>query len=115
MRKLALVLPLALLTFSCSTFTWTGQGAGLTEDQADRGARDAGQLAREYDTESYWADVRARRDGRVNAWAAGFTNIQNTLDRHFFNYSPTDPYLNHPTSSNIIEETGRFGLGFIAR
>ena len=115
MRKLALVLPLALLSFSCSNFTWTGQGAGLTEDQAQRGIKDVAALQSEYETETYWASVRARRDGRVNAWSQGFAHLQDTLDRHLFNYSPTDPYLNYPTDSNVILETGRFGLGFLAR
>ena len=69
----------------------------------------------QYETERYWAGVRTRRDGRVNAWGAGLDSLQNTLDRHLFGYSSTNPYLNFPTNSNIIKQTGQFGLTFLAR
>ena len=115
MRKLLLVLPLVMLSMSCSGFTWKGMGHGIDKDQEARGIKDVTQLTREYETERYWAQVRARRDGRVNAWARGFERVQDALDRHLFNYSPSDPYLNHPTDSNVLRETGKFTIGFLAR
>ncbi len=114
MRKLAFLLPLALMA-SCSTFTWQGQGAGLTGDQQARGIKDIDALVRNYETEKFWAGVRARRDGRINAFGNGLTDIQNTLDRHLFGYSEFDPAVNYATDSNLIEHTGKFGITFLAR
>jgi hypothetical protein len=115
MRKTFLVVPLLMLSLSCSNFTWKGMGHGLSEDESQRGLKDATELAREYDTQRYWAEVRARRDGRVNAWGRGFDRMQNTIDRYLFNYSPDDPYVNYPTDNTVLGEAGEFTLGLLAR
>jgi hypothetical protein len=115
MRKYLLVVPLVMLSASCSSFTWKGMGHGVDKDQEARGIKDPAALAAEYDTEHYWAKVRARRDGRVNAWARAFDRVQDTLDRYLFNYSPNDPYINYPTDSTVLEETGKFTIEFLAR
>ena len=115
MRKLAVLLPLALLSFSCSSFTWQGQSAGVTEEQKERGLKDIATLTREYETENYWAGMRAKRDMLVNAWGRDFAAITTTIDRHLFNASPTDPSIAFPTESNYLDHTVGFGLDYSAR
>jgi hypothetical protein len=115
MRKSLIALPLVLLMASCSTFTWKGQRSGVTDDQAARGIKDVAELTRQYETEKFWSSVRARRDGRVNALSRDFNRIQNTIDRHLFNYSPTDPFVNHRTNEDVWTTTGQFGTSVISR
>jgi len=115
MRKLFLVLPLFVLTMSCQNFTWQGQGSGLSQDEDARGLKDIHELVREYETNRYWSKVRQRRDGRVNAFARGLASMQDTIDRHLFNYSPLDPSVNYPTDNSIPGEFGRFAVSTVAR
>lgn len=91
MRKLLLALPLALLCFgSCS-------------------------LERSYETRGYFEELGPRRDGRVRAFARDLSTIQDTIDRHLFNYSPNDPYVNYPTSTLWIEHPFYFMLNLFNR
>ena len=117
MRRIAIALPLLLLTLSvsCANFTWRGRQSGVTEEQAERGIKDYHTLDAEYETAKFWRSVRQRRDGRVNAFGRDLSRIQDLIDRHFFNYSTTDPYVNYPTQSGLISETGGFLGTFIAR
>lgn len=110
MRTLVLALPLALLSFSCSTFTWQGQGAGVSKEQHERGIKSADELANEYETATFWRKVRQRRDGLVNAYSRDLSHILDTIDRNVFNYSSTDPYVNHPTDDTWLGETLGFGF-----
>ena len=113
MRKILVALPLAFLMASCSTMTWSGQGPSRSD--SERGAIDVDELTRRYETAKFWRSVRARRDGRVNAFGRDLAAIQNTLDRHFFNYSVTDPSVNYPTDLTIIDHVGRLGVQTLAR
>jgi hypothetical protein len=115
MRKLIVVLPLVALTWSCSNFGWRGSGTGVSEEQAREGIKDYYTLNSEYETEQFWKSVRARRDGRVNAFGRDLGRIQDIFDRYFFNYSPTDPYVNYPTQQTLLSQTGRFFGTFLAR
>ena len=111
--------PLLVLSFlalaSCGSFTWEGQKAGLSEDEAQRGIQDFSALARQYETETYFRSVKRRGDGRANAFGRDMQAIQDTIDRHFFNYSTDDPYVNHATETGILGHLGRFGTTFLAR
>lgn len=115
MRKLLLVLPMFVLAMSCQNFTWQGQGSGLSQDENARGLKDIHQLAQKYETTRYWSRVRQRHDGRVNAFGRDLASIQNTIDRHLFNYSSLDPYVNYPSDSSIPGELGRFMVSSLAR
>ena len=87
MRKLALLVPLILVSTACQNFTWEGQGAGLSDQQAQLGVRDVDSLTREYETLSFFAGLRRRGDGLSNAaetrplqlsessWIAEFSTI----------------------------------------
>lgn len=114
MRTPVLVLSLLALC-SCSSFTWKGQKSGLSEDEKRRGLEDFTALTRQYETETYFRRLRARADGRANAFGRDLSSIQETVDRHFFNYSPDDPYVNHPTEVGVLGHMGRFGTTFLAR
>ncbi|MEM7199416.1 MAG: hypothetical protein AAF628_04070 [Planctomycetota bacterium] len=115
MRKLALLLPVTLLLGSCQTFTWQGQGAGLTDDQVERGIKDTKALVRGYETETYWRGVRARMDGRRNALGRDLGHVQDMIDRHIFGYSPGDPSVNFPTNLSTLDHIGRFPITLFAR
>lgn len=109
MRKLALallVLPLA----SCSTFGWQGQGGTLTEDQKKRGIKEVASLSNDYETQSFFRDVRRRSDGRNNAFGRDLRSISDFIDRHLWNYDVNDPYVNFPSNTTKLEHVGRFGL-----
>ena len=113
MSKLALILPLALMC-SCQ-MTWRGQGGGVTPEQAARGIKDPTALVREYETESYWRGVRRRMDGRANALGRDLNSIATTVDRQFFNYSPSDPYVNFSSSVGTTDHLLRFATQLFAR
>ncbi len=104
MRILALTISLALLA-GCKSFTWEGQNPGISEAQAARGMKDPKTLAAEHSRQLFWAEVRRNMDGRTNALDRDFKNIGTTIDRHFFNYSPDDPYVNFPTDENYWSTT----------
>ncbi|HEB52401.1 MAG TPA: hypothetical protein ENI87_03995 [bacterium] len=109
MRKFALVL--ALLPFAaCSTFGWQGQGAGVTQEQQQRGIKDVTALANQYETQSFFRSVRRRSDGRNNAFGRDLQAITNFIDRHFWNYDVNDPYINFPSNTTKLTHLGRFGL-----
>lgn len=111
MRKSHLAVPLLLLSMSCSTFTWKGHSPA----NETPGVRDIGELSSSYETETLWKSVRARRDGRVNALGRDLEHIQDLIDRHIFNYSPNDPYVNYPTDKTVLDPFTEFGVGLIAR
>ena len=107
MRKFALVLALLPMA-ACSTFGWDGQGAGLTQEQQQRGIKDVTALANSYETQSFFRSVRRRSDGRNNAFGRDLMNITNFIDRHLWNYDANDPYVNFPSSTTKLEHIGRF-------
>ena len=113
MRKLALVL--ALMPFAaCSTFTWEGQGTGVTQEQQARGIKDVGTLASEYQKRSFYNSVRRRSDGRNNAFGRDLMKITDFIDRHLWNYDANDPYINYPSRTTKLEHIGRFSLHTVA-
>jgi hypothetical protein len=113
MRKLATVLPLTLLLGACSTFTWQGRNAGLTEGQRERGVKSIDTLVQEYESENYWRGMRRTIDGRTNALSRDLGNISATIDRHFFNYSSTDPYVNFETNQTYFTGALHQGGSFV--
>ncbi len=109
MRKLALALTVLSLG-ACQSFTWQGHSSGLTEEQRALGMRDVKGLADKYETETFFRGVRRRNDGRNNAFGRDLMAIQDTIDRHFWNYDKNDPTVNYPSSTSKLEHLGRFGL-----
>ena len=59
--------------------------------------------------------VRRRADGRSNAFGRDLASIQSTIDRHFFNYSSDDPYVNVETNTSSGGHLLRFGTTLLAR
>ena len=113
MRILALLAVLCLLT---SCITWKGAGIStLSAQQQEMGLQDVNVLARNYEINKYWKDTRHRYEGRNNALGRGLGNIQATFDRHFWNYSRTDPYVNYQSDVTTTEHFLRFFGGFLAR
>jgi hypothetical protein len=112
MRKLLLVVPFVLLFASCANFTWKHQPPKATDVSRQEGVA---KMASQHETEAFWRSVRARRDGRVNAWGRDMMAIQDTLDRAFFNYSTNDPSLMYSTDRTIVDHTLGFGAMFLAR
>src|SRR5690606_9591096 len=90
MRTLALLLTICFLP-ACN-ITWKGQGSGLTSEQRQADIKDVDSLASAYETNQYFKDLRRRQMGRSNAFGRDLRSIGVTIDRHFFNYSETDPY-----------------------
>ncbi len=74
---------------SCQSFGWRGRGTGTTEEESKQGLKDFYTMDSEYETATFWKQVRRRRDGRVNAFGRDLLRIQDILDRYFFNYSVT--------------------------
>ncbi|MGA1524735.1 MAG: hypothetical protein ACO4CZ_12285, partial [Planctomycetota bacterium] len=44
-------------------------------------------------------------DGRTNALSRDLGRIGSTINRHLFNYSSTDPYVNYETDENYFSTT----------
>lgn len=109
MPKFALVL-LTLPIAACSTFRWEGHGAGVTADQSQRGIKDVAALSSEYNSQSFFREVRRRSDGRNNAFGRDLMSITDFFDRHLWNYNANDPYINYPSDTTKLEHIGRFGL-----
>lgn len=109
MPKLALVFTLLPLA-ACSTFGWEGQGTSLTDAQKKRGLRDVASLSNEYESQSFFREVRRRSDGRNNAFGRDLMNVTDFIDRHFWNYDVNDPTINYPSNTTKLEHIGRFGL-----
>ncbi|MFO1052338.1 MAG: hypothetical protein U1F36_09005 [Planctomycetota bacterium] len=105
MRKIALILPLITLFGACSTYTWTGQNSGVSEEAAAMGLKDVATLEREYQNERSWAELRQSMDRRTNALTNGFASIWSTIDRHMFNASAGDPSIDYPTDHNYFTGT----------
>lgn len=110
MRKNALAFALLPMLGACQSFGWSGAGAGVTPEQAERGIMDPTALADANDTETFFASLRRRRDGRTNAFGRDLLKITDFIDRHFFNYSADDPYVNYPSSTTMVDHIGRFGV-----
>ncbi len=116
MRTLGTLLLLGLLVSLPSCFTWKHAGvSSLSADQEARGIRDVDTLARNYQTRKYFSDVRHRYTGRSNAFGRGLGEIQATFDRHFWNYSIDDPYVNYPSDLGTSDHVLRFFGTFLAR
>jgi hypothetical protein len=116
MRILASLAALCLLTSFTSCITWKGAGvSSLSAHQREMGIEDVHVLARNYEINKYWSDTRARYEGRNNALGRGLANIQATFDRHFWNYSRNDPYVNYQSDVTTTEHLLRFFGGMFAR
>ena len=113
MRFLALLLLICCLP-ACRT-TWSGQGAGLTDDQRARSIKDVSALSSAYETQANFADLRRRQDGRANAFGRDLRSMGVFVDRYFFNYSPDDPYVNYPTNTGYFDHLMQFTLRTDAR
>lgn len=113
MRKLALALLLLPLA-ACHTFGWGGESGSVTAEQRKRGVKDVSALANDYETQSFFRSVRRRMDGRNNAFGRDLMGITDFFDRHFWNYSADDPYVNYPSDTTKIEHLGRFGLTLVS-
>ena len=105
-RSKLVLAPLVLLFASCN-MTWQGQSANVPPELAERGFKDTEYLARQYDTETYFRQMRQRIDGRSNAFSSGMDAIRDTIDRHFFNYTASDPYTNYGSTVSTSERLGR--------
>lgn len=109
MRQLALAISFLSLA-ACSSFTWRGHSAGLTDEQREAGLKDTSALATKYESSRFYSDVRRRSDGRTNAFGRDLLKIVDFIDRHFWNYDANDPYVNYPTETTWFEQLGRFTL-----
>lgn len=109
-RSKLLLAPFAILLASCNV-TWQGQAGGVPREQAERGIKDVAYLSRQYETETYFRQMRQRFDGLSNSFSAGFSNIRDTVDRNFFNYSPSDPYVNYQSALSPGDHLGRGFIG----
>lgn len=106
LSALALSAAVALLA-SCSSFSWQGRSSDKSMADASRGLKDLPTLTQEYETSKFFAGVRRRMDGRSNAFSRDMDNISTLIDRHFFNYSADDPYVNFPTEYGPVDVTLR--------
>ena len=104
MRKLA-ILPLAFALGACSSFSWSGQNSNLSDEDRSLGLKDVATLSREYSNSRDWQNYRRRVDGRTNALGRDLSSVFSTFDRHLFNYSDTDPYVNFETDENYFTTT----------
>ncbi len=105
------IVPLALLT-SCA-FSWKGQSSEVSAQDASRGLKDVPTLSKQYETQKFFSGLRRRMDGRSNAFARDMDNIIATADRHLFNYSADDPYVNFPTEYSILDHSMRTAVKFV--
>jgi hypothetical protein len=109
--RLLSLAPLVLLA-ACQSFTWKGQSAPSADEMA-RGVKDLPSLTTAYETDKFFSGVRTRMDGRSNAFSRDMDNIIATIDRHFFNYSADDPYVNFPTQYSILDHSLRTGVRLV--
>lgn len=109
MSKLSAVALSASLAFlaSCNSFTWRGQSSDVPATDASRGIKDVPTLTKDYETAKFFSGLRRRMDGRSNAFARDLDSITTTIDRHFFNYSVDDPYVNFPTEYGPVDHSLR--------
>ena len=91
LAKTALV-GVLLLGASCESFTWTGRGGDVESEAAARGVLDVESLRNDYETQRFWAHQRDAMAGRGSSMWTGLTNIVETFDRSFLNYSRSNPY-----------------------
>jgi hypothetical protein len=101
MSKLSALALSALLASSC--ITWKGQSGEVTATDASRGLKDVPTLTREYENARFFTALRRRFDGRSNAFQRDLESLTSTIDRHFFNYSVDDPYVNFPTEFGPVD------------
>lgn len=105
MRILAPVLILGLLTLPSCSLSWKGREPVTSRSGKIQSVE---ELSANYNTRKYFRDLRRRYTGRSNAFAAGLEQINATLDRHFFNYSLDDPYLNYESDLTWSDHVLRF-------
>lgn len=110
MRNLALVMLFCCLP-ACS-ITWKGGGLGVTKEQQDRDIQDVYSLSNAYENRNYFSGKRSRSMGRANAFGRDLDMIEATIDRHFFNYSDTDPYVNHETDTYMLDHLHRMFVDY---
>jgi hypothetical protein len=110
MRKLASILSLtAILGTACTWEPWHD----VPPEQAELGIKSVSTLQAEYESARSWSEVRGRMDGLTNALQRDLGNVFTTIDRHVFNYSPSDPSVNFPTTENFLSVTlFEVGTGF---
>ena len=130
MRNLALLLLLCCLP-ACSV-SWEGQGSGVTSDQSSRDIVDVAgdavtaevvntgteanpQYRLVLAAKAYFTDLRRRQSGRANAFGRDLRSVGVFIDRHFFNYSPSDPYVNYESDTGYADHLLRFALTTVAR
>ena len=106
MRTLALLLLICCMP-ACS-ITWKGSGLGVTAEQQQNDIQDVYALSNSYELNAYFANQRRRSMGRANAFGRDLLEIQKTIDRAFFNYSDTDPYVNHETDTYLLDHLHRY-------
>ncbi|MCC6671417.1 MAG: hypothetical protein IT458_10170 [Planctomycetes bacterium] len=90
-----------------SCVTWPGQGAGLTEEQLEKGYKDPVARQRAYDNERFYGELRRRWGGWGSAMERDFAHIRSTIDRHFFNFSDTDPLIDYDSQLGLGTATLR--------
>ena len=113
MRTLALLLSICCLP-ACQ-ISWEGQGSGISKDQAERDIKDVSALNNKYEAGAYFSDLRRRQSGRANAFGRDLRGIGVFIDRHFFNYSVDDPYVNFESDTGYADHLLRFTLTTVAR
>lgn len=107
MSKLHALAIVSLALLSSCAFSWKGQSSEVSAQDASRGLKDVPTLTKQYETQKLFAGLRRRMDGRSNAFARDMDSIVSTLDRHMFNYSADDPYVNFPTEYSILDHSLR--------
>ena len=111
MRNLATLISLVVLC-SCS-WSWGGRYQPPSATDEEYGTKSVADLTAEFESEAFWRQWRYAANGRTNALKRDLGSIWSTFDLLLFNYSRTDPYVNHPTTDNYFSAAmGSIG-GFV--
>lgn len=97
MRTLAIVALVSLLGACSSTESHSNAPNGSSASDGRITLESIQEMRHNYENQRRLAAFDRRTDGRTNALNRDLGHITNTIDRHLFNYSPTDPYVNVPT------------------
>ncbi|MBK8977919.1 MAG: hypothetical protein IPM29_18590 [Planctomycetes bacterium] len=99
MRKLALILPVlagALALGACQSSEASKSSA------SELTVADVARMESDYAHERSWSKLRHTIDGRTNAFDRDLGSVWSTINRHFFNYSADDPYVNFETDETYL-------------